>query len=272
MEDAAKAIEMAGAMLIFVIAITIAFLVLGQAKSTSDAVFSATDKTSHYEYVSKEAPNAKTTRIVGIETIIPTFYRYNAESLRIVVIDKNNNIILVLDKEVENMINAMYYKDLPQIIAGDENEAGLNKNTKTELAKLNLRELSVINSIMGTTLTEKKLFGEYVDTYYKASGSGISNQLIPWNTGTNKNINKRIDMIVSGESGKINSKPLDYSNISFFKNHEKSSFEERYFVYKISGQEYIPGVDELEELNSRIEESVELVAVEEKKVIIYKQK
>ena len=50
MENAVDAIKIGFALLVFVIAITLTFSLVGQARATSDAVFASTDKTEFYDY------------------------------------------------------------------------------------------------------------------------------------------------------------------------------------------------------------------------------
>ena len=50
MENAADALKLGFALLVFVIAITLTFSVIGQARAVSDIVFTATDKTNFYDY------------------------------------------------------------------------------------------------------------------------------------------------------------------------------------------------------------------------------
>ncbi len=89
MENASDAIIMAGAMLIFVIAISVAMTVFSQARATIDTVVYASDETNYYEYLDTNG-NVKN-RIVGLETIIPTLYKYYKENYTVVFLDKNGN-------------------------------------------------------------------------------------------------------------------------------------------------------------------------------------
>lgn len=82
MENAAEALIMGFAVLIFVIALTVGITVFGQAKSVSDIVLYAQDETNYYDYqgaVGKASQN----RIVGLETIVPTLYKYYKENYTI---------------------------------------------------------------------------------------------------------------------------------------------------------------------------------------------
>ena len=91
MENASDAILMAGAMLIFVIAITVAMTVFSQTRATVDTVLYQSDPTSYYEELEIEGYNNVKNRIVGLETIIPTLYKYYKENYTVVFLDKNGN-------------------------------------------------------------------------------------------------------------------------------------------------------------------------------------
>lgn len=87
MENAVKALEYAFAILIFVIGLSASIYLLSEVKTTSDNVFSQID-TKQY-YVDAEIPVDELTssgnikyngRIVSVETIVPTLYRYYKEN------------------------------------------------------------------------------------------------------------------------------------------------------------------------------------------------
>ena len=93
MENAVDAIKIAFAVFIFTLALALAFLVVGQAKATSDIVLAMTDKTNDYEYVSISDNNSQNNeRIVGFETILPVIYRYAKEQYAVTIVKKNGVI------------------------------------------------------------------------------------------------------------------------------------------------------------------------------------
>lgn len=85
MENAVDALKIAAAVLVFVIALTIAFALLSQAKATSDIMLFASDKTNYYTY-SNEAEN-KAGRIVGADVVISSLYRYYKESVVVRIVE-----------------------------------------------------------------------------------------------------------------------------------------------------------------------------------------
>ena len=90
MENAVDALKIAAAVLVFVIALTIAFALLSQAKATSDIMLFASDRTNYYTY-SKDADDAEG-RIVGADVVISSLYRYYKESVVVRVYDGTNLI------------------------------------------------------------------------------------------------------------------------------------------------------------------------------------
>lgn len=118
MENAVDALKMGFAVLVFVIAITVSVIVMGQAKETSEAVFYMTDKTNFYEYLSEaKLPEG---RIVSGETIVPTLYRYYKENFNVIILDKNNKIVAEFNLEKEIKDYNLDYRKAPWL--GNANE------------------------------------------------------------------------------------------------------------------------------------------------------
>ena len=91
MENAVDALKIAFGVLVFVIALTVAFALLSQAKATSDIMLFASDKTNYYTY-SKDADNTEG-RIVGADVVISSLYRYYKESVVVRVYDSTGEKI-----------------------------------------------------------------------------------------------------------------------------------------------------------------------------------
>ena len=72
MENAVDAIKIAFAVMIFVMALSVSMVTLTQVKATSDVVLYAEDETNFYEYQGATGKAAEN-RIVGLETIVPTY-------------------------------------------------------------------------------------------------------------------------------------------------------------------------------------------------------
>ena len=88
MENAVDALKIAFGVLVFVIALTVAFALLSQAKATSDIMLFASDKTNYYTY-SENAKN-KNGRLVGADVVISSLYRYYKESAVVRIVEGTN--------------------------------------------------------------------------------------------------------------------------------------------------------------------------------------
>lgn len=72
MENAAEALKIAFAVMMFVVALTLSISSFSQATDAVKAITSLRDREEQYTYVQ---PTAKLTRTVGIETVVSTLYR-----------------------------------------------------------------------------------------------------------------------------------------------------------------------------------------------------
>lgn len=97
MENAVDALKMAFAVIVFVLALTVGIAVFTQARTASDVILQGQDSTEYYEYIRAGIYDDETgqwistgdTRIVGIETVIPTLYRYYKENYTVIFLDEN---------------------------------------------------------------------------------------------------------------------------------------------------------------------------------------
>lgn len=129
MENAADALKIAFGIFVFLLAFTILFHNASLVKYVADAIIAGSDKSNYYTYIpndttdvlSKDA-NGVVNRIVTIEDMIPTIYRYSIESYGVTIIDKDWNIVTRFDKETENMCSSF-------------NNAGVTNEDKQNLIK-----------------------------------------------------------------------------------------------------------------------------------------
>lgn len=84
MENATDALKMAGAVLIFVLAISIIILAFGQVRETADTILDYRDRETVYIEGNYYYEQTGTERQVGLETIIPSIYRAYLENYKIV--------------------------------------------------------------------------------------------------------------------------------------------------------------------------------------------
>ena len=84
MENAVDALKMAGAVLIFVIALSISIVSFGQVRQASDVILNYKDRETVYIDGDYYYEATGTERTVGLETIIPSIYRAYNEQYKIV--------------------------------------------------------------------------------------------------------------------------------------------------------------------------------------------
>ena len=86
MENAVDALKMAAAVLMFLIALSVAIISFGQVRATSDTILDINDIETEYingDFYYKSA-GTETERTVGLDTIVSTIYRVYFENYRIV--------------------------------------------------------------------------------------------------------------------------------------------------------------------------------------------
>ena len=86
MENAADALKMAGAVLIFVLALSLSITSFSQARQASDTILNFRDRETQYINGDFYYETTGTERTVGLETIIPSIYRVYREDYRIVFV------------------------------------------------------------------------------------------------------------------------------------------------------------------------------------------
>ena len=94
MENAVDALKIAFAVLVFVIAFTVIMTMFTQARETADLVLQRSDITEYMDYIEVSqivggTANEGTDRIVGLETIIPTLYKYYKENYTVIFLHSN---------------------------------------------------------------------------------------------------------------------------------------------------------------------------------------
>ena len=141
MENVADALKMAGMLLLFVLALTVAITMISRARISTDNLMEAIDKTSSYQYVDNQnqalISNGK--RIVGLETIIPTLYKYYKEDYAVVFRDKNGEPLTLYTSTVETRYwNQDYLAEVKQNGNKDIYGNVINANNKLEVCSFDL--------------------------------------------------------------------------------------------------------------------------------------
>lgn len=117
MENIAESVKMAGAALIFVLLLTVTLTLYRQARDTADYILEASDKTTYYQHIGTNIDDNKVdnvSRVVGIETIIPTLYTYcQTDGPTIIIKDNEGELIQIFDDEFDSVLktdNMLYSK------------------------------------------------------------------------------------------------------------------------------------------------------------------
>lgn len=199
MENAAEALKSAAAVLLFVMALSVAMVMITKARVTSKAVIDLTDKTNYYEYISAEEDKG----IVGMETIIPTLYKYYKEDYAVVFRNQNGNPLPIYLSTIEKK----YW----------------NKEYLEEITRQN----------------GKDIYGDYLNSTncmvvcsFDLEAEAKRNE--PWTKGAqrDKTIEKNLDMFISGGKFILPSnanQSIDYStNVYgiFYNKYRNSKFKQ----------------------------------------------
>lgn len=116
MENAVEALMLAFAVMMLVLALSLTIYVFSQARQTSELMLKLSDPTEYYEYYDYYSistnNDALGNRIVGIETIIPTLYKYSKERYKVTfrkgsieegetITDENGDSVTLINVNVE---------------------------------------------------------------------------------------------------------------------------------------------------------------------------
>lgn len=82
MENAVDALKMAFAVMVFVMALSLAIYMFSQARETADIVLHSSDVTQYMSY--EQVSEGSEKRIVGLESIVPTLYKYYKENYTVI--------------------------------------------------------------------------------------------------------------------------------------------------------------------------------------------
>ncbi|MBO5413929.1 MAG: hypothetical protein J6A29_06635 [Clostridia bacterium] len=145
MENAVDALKIAFAVFIFVMALTVSIVSFNNAKSTADVILYTKDKTNYYEYetaIGKASEN----RIVGLETVIPTLFRYYKENFTVVFRKAN------YDDTTGKLTNIQY---LPVYETSSNVDLWADSYENDVLQKYNVNNISTTKAIFSFDLDEE---------------------------------------------------------------------------------------------------------------------
>lgn len=114
MENAVDALKMAFAIIVFVICLSLIMVMFTKAKETSDIVLQSSDITEYMEYTESNeiiggiSANGEE-RIVGLETIIPTLYKYYKENYTVIFLDSNKQPLELYETQTKTSLWSKNY-------------------------------------------------------------------------------------------------------------------------------------------------------------------
>lgn len=196
MENAADALKMAGAVLLFVLAVSVAIVSFGQARETADTILDYKDRETVYIDGNLYYKTTGTERKVGLETVIPTIYRAYLENYKVVFegLDSpiytmklsNGNEIKKYTLDLETKISSDSNQNIYNVaLANDEQKSEflcgiLYKNfdksgSKTNFEKkynVSLPDNSLIEQL-NRKVSSGKVIKEYLGVYYQEDNEEV---------------------------------------------------------------------------------------------------
>lgn len=100
MENATDALKIAFAVVVFTIALAIAITMFSQLNEVSRVVLSSSDTTQYYEYI--KVDKTESSRIVGLETIIPTLYKYYQENYTVLFLKTDGTPLPLYNTQINS--------------------------------------------------------------------------------------------------------------------------------------------------------------------------
>lgn len=209
MENATHALIMAFSVMVLVIALTVSIVAFNNAKQTADIILYTKDETNYYEYQGTRGKQAEN-RIVGLETVIPTLYKYYKENYTVVFKKGNYN-------ENNGEISNWDYLPIYTTKADRNWQSSYNTLMENKYGTSNPN-----NQIFSFDLDEETLRHE------------------PW-TGSNDRIKNNLDCFLSGETyynPNNNSVYIEYGKSiglgGFTEKYKNAKFVETIQEYKYS--------------------------------------
>ncbi len=269
MENAVDALKIAFAVLIFAIAISLSFSVIGQARATSEVILALNDKANSYNYVANEDNNANNKeRIVSFETILPTIYRYAKEQYAVTIIKKDGTPIVRYDLYTEGFMND-WNTTLKNMNRASSRDVAIDKFNEIRerigiVDKMIKEDISKEDVIWHGLVTGSE--GSYTSgTLYRVTNS--NNRTVdtgaPWGS-EHQEIIKRIKADMTGaDKDKYTRNGITYvgKNLNQYKG---KTFKEKFIEIQTSGTT-ITDTDE----ENNIEYSLETVKGNKKLEIVY---
>ena len=114
MENAVDALKIAFALFVFIMALSITIFMFNMAKETGDIVLASSDVTAFMEYKEQDIKGTIVKdgdRIVGLETIIPTLYKYYKERYTVVFMNADGKPLTIYESKTIPALWSTNYKN-----------------------------------------------------------------------------------------------------------------------------------------------------------------
>ena len=260
MENAVDAIKIAFGLLVFAIALTLTFSVIGQARVAADVIFQTSDKREYYDYATEQDYNAQENRIVGFDTILPTIHRYAKEQYAVTIFNTNGVPIVRYDLYTEGFM-ANWNEIIKNMRNGDTDARMRYEEVKERLDMVQ----SVVNRKLNTNVDIMQYIGDESSIlssssallYYGKTDVGSINVVAPWMGDPDVDTVDRIkaDMPLGGKYVKnYGSYEVTYygKNLMQYKDRK---FREMFLEIATSGQTITDGSDYVETIrgNQKLE-------------------
>lgn len=243
MENASQALRMGAAVIVFMLAISLFFHSFSSTKKASDSILKIQDKQAYLEsdgvenilYKSDSGVTADTTnyssegnRIVGIDSVISTIYKYDKEKFGVTIFRGDGELIARYDSSTESLMN-----NWNNILNSYVDDEGTTRNPKQEFI-VNLNEnltCGINGSIFTPNINEDDL-----TKLYKLNGVTCA----PW-YGNHENIMRRINADITGETN-VGFYDKTYNGIGLYDEYKDAKFYE--ITKEIDTSEYYTVVNE----------------------------
>lgn len=235
MENATRALIMAFAVFIFVIALTVSMVSLNSVKRVSDAILYTKDETNYYTYTDAKGKAAQN-RIVGLETIIPTLYKYYKENYTVVFKEAK------YDYDTGNFISDWKYLPVYKTVENRNWEENSYKN----LMKVKYGRENLSTEIFSFDIDEETLRHE------------------PW-TGSEDEVKQNIKCFLNGTEYKTP------NNGEKYKNYSDSPLIPGGFIAKYGNDKFVETIEEYKYKSTQTGESTisSLTKEKTKRMIIF---
>lgn len=172
MENAVDALKIGFAVLVFVIALSLTMYMFTNARESADVVLHSSDLTAYMEYI--EPQEGSENRIVGLETIIPTLYKYYKENYTVIFRNASGGFLELYETKTNTDLwsvgftNRYYGGKSARVCSFDVNEETKRHEPWTGSEKENKRMLDIF--IQGGTYSYKDSRGVQTIDF----GNGLS--------------------------------------------------------------------------------------------------